>query len=142
MLLKQEGLVLLCLVIEITGICIFLNGFFPLKSSRSGLSKWGDFPLEPLLQMGEKNSSNKMEKHLPTIFGRTVLILIDALRADFVLPEYAEGDDGFSRMEFLRSLIDSRQTYSYISRAHPPTVTMPRIKVGYSALFSLEVYTY
>ena len=59
-------------------------------------------------------------------YDRLVLVLVDALRADFVLPY---GSAGLPRMEFVAELINQNKTLSYLAKAHPPTVTMPRIKV-------------
>ena len=59
-------------------------------------------------------------------FGRLVIILIDALRADFVLP--MESD--LPRMKFVESLINLNETISFKAKANPPTVTLPRIKVN------------
>ena len=55
-----------------------------------------------------------------------MIILIDALRADFVLP--MESD--LPRMKFVESLINLNETISFKAKANPPTVTLPRIKVN------------
>ncbi len=62
------------------------------------------------------------------MFDRLVFILIDALRADFVLPlEGAQHD--LPRMSFTEKLIKDGKTLSFRAKANPPTVTLPRIKV-------------
>ena len=59
-------------------------------------------------------------------YSRLVFVLIDALRADFVLPGSVHN---LPKMEFLRNKILRNESYSFIAKAHPPTVTLPRIKV-------------
>ena len=56
---------------------------------------------------------------------RAVLIVIDALRADFII-----NDNLHSSMPFLHSLHEKNEACSYLSRAHTPTVTLPRIKAA------------
>ncbi len=58
------------------------------------------------------------------VYGRLVVMLIDALRSDFVFGDAYKRD-----MPYLRSLINKKETFSFMAKAHPPTVTMPRIKV-------------
>lgn len=51
-----------------------------------------------------------------------MLIVIDALRADFILGENLQS------MPFLLELHEKGQACSYLAQAHTPTVTLPRIK--------------
>ena len=80
--------------------------------------------------MDQQNGS-KMPPHdqvkVKPLFQKMVFILIDALRADFVLP--LSGSD-LPRMEFVSRLVANKETFSFLARAHAPTVTMPRIKVS------------
>ena len=100
--------------------------------------------------------------------GQVVLVVIDALRADFVLPENllkqsgqfsrgegtgsrghgtGNGDGGATgspRKPKIRSLHDliegeSELVNAFLARANTPTVTLPRIKVS-SIIFSGFVY--
>lgn len=48
-------------------------------------------------------------------------MLVDSLRNDFI----SSPTSGFS---FVRSLLEKGQAYSYKAYAHPPTVTLPRVK--------------
>nr|CAG8499725.1 12721_t:CDS:10 [Entrophospora candida] len=63
------------------------------------------------------------EKILPPTpkFDRLVLVLIDALRSDFVFGENSE-------MKFVKSLIENHYAIPYTAIATAPTVTLPRIK--------------
>ena len=54
-------------------------------------------------------------------------MLIDALRADNVLPLINNGNPS---MPFLARAIQNKTGLGFLAKAHPPTVTMPRIKVG------------
>ena len=53
-------------------------------------------------------------------YDRVVVMLVDALRADFVLNR--------TEMEYTRSLYQHGLAKAYTTLAHAPTVTMPRIK--------------
>ena len=78
--------------------------------------------------------------------GQVVVVVIDALRADFVLPEnklmslLSRGKDRKRRpkIEILHDLIqdDSELVNAFVARANTPTVTMPRIKVSFYMLGS------
>ncbi|KAL0176385.1 hypothetical protein M9458_028715, partial [Cirrhinus mrigala] len=50
------------------------------------------------------------------LFKRVVIVLIDALREDFVF------------MPYTRHVVERGSSHSFIAKARPPTVTMPRIK--------------
>lgn len=52
-----------------------------------------------------------------------VLMVIDALRADFII-----GESNEESMPFLTKLHQSGEACSYPAKAHAPTVTLPRIK--------------
>ncbi|KAL9950488.1 hypothetical protein ACROYT_G042986 [Oculina patagonica] len=92
---------------------LFLRGFFPLKKAIQGRATSENLPPEP--------SVEGTGHPLPPKFGRVVIMLIDALRADFVFSEQ-------SRMPFTQEMISLNRSYSFLAKAHPPTVTMPRIK--------------
>ncbi|XP_037396481.1 GPI ethanolamine phosphate transferase 2 isoform X2 [Pygocentrus nattereri] len=109
-----------CLLIELLGIALFLRGFFPVpvKSSLSSKSKLSDLPAEPLA--GNSPNSTKVP---PPLFKRVVIILIDALREDFIF-----GPNGKRFMPYTRHIVERGSSHSFIAKARPPTVTMPRIK--------------
>ncbi|XP_036424535.1 GPI ethanolamine phosphate transferase 2 [Colossoma macropomum] len=109
-----------CLLIELVGIALFLRGFFPVpvKSSLSSKSKLSDLPAEPLA--GNSPNSTKVP---PPLFKRVVIMLIDALREDFIF-----GPNGKRFMPYTRHIVERGSSHSFIAKARPPTVTMPRIK--------------
>ncbi len=68
--------------------------------------------------------------------GQVVLIVIDALRVDFVLPNEKLSKLGLNldgnrpKIDYINSLLeDSNDAIAFIAEAHSPTVTLPRIKV-------------
>ncbi|KAK0149894.1 GPI ethanolamine phosphate transferase 2 [Merluccius polli] len=105
---------------QVLGIALFLRGFFPVpvKSSLSSRSKLSDLPAEPLTG-GPHNASRLPEP----LFKRVVIMLVDALREDFVF-----GPDGRANMPYTRHLVERGSAHSFVAKARPPTVTMPRIK--------------
>lgn len=120
MRLRSSVFASLCLIIEVLGIALFLRGFFPvpLKSSFSSKSKLSDLPAEPLT--GNFPNASKAPQPL---FRRVVILLIDALREDFVL-----GPNGRKYMPYTRHVVERGSSLSFVAKARPPTVTMPRIK--------------
>ena len=104
----------------LTGFLLFLHGFFPLKSPLLGRASLQDIQVEPV------EIANRTTIRYEPVFDRLVFVLVDALRADFVLPRV---DSTLPRMQFVEQLIKQKETHSFIAKAHPPTVTMPRIKV-------------
>ena len=68
--------------------------------------------------------------------GQVVLIVIDALRADFVLPNKKLSNfglnlvDGRPKIDYVTELMkEERHAVTFVAQAHAPTVTLPRIKV-------------
>ena len=61
-------------------------------------------------------------------FQRLVFVLVDALRADFVL-SLESNIKALPKMEFTRDRIASGGACAFLAKAHAPTVTMPRLKV-------------
>ncbi|NXF06967.1 PIGG transferase, partial [Smithornis capensis] len=59
----------------------------------------------------------------PPLFNKVVIVLIDALRDDFVF-----GSKGKQFMPYTTQVVEKGTSYSFIAEAKPPTVTMPRIK--------------
>ncbi|KAM6150973.1 GPI ethanolamine phosphate transferase 2 isoform 2-T3 [Erethizon dorsatum] len=109
-----------CVAIEVLGVAIFLRGFFPASvrsSSRTGHQAEPPAP-EPLAGA----SSNWTKLPLP-LFSKAVIVLIDALRDDFVF-----GSKGARYMPFTTYLMGKGPSHSFVAEAKPPTVTMPRIK--------------
>lgn len=121
MKLSSSVFALLCLILEIVSIALFLRGFFPVpvKSSFSAKSKVTDIPAEP--QTG--NNAVNFSRAPALLFKRVVIVLIDALREDFVF-----SSDGRRFMPYTRHVVEKGSSHSFIAKARPPTVTMPRIK--------------
>ena len=83
-------------------------------------------------------SLQKISDWLRRKVGQIVVVVIDALRADFVLPEATlEAELGLkrlqpSKMKYLHNALrknDDDEKIAFLSRANAPTVTMPRLKV-------------
>ncbi|XP_068727731.1 GPI ethanolamine phosphate transferase 2-like [Montipora capricornis] len=113
MLFGHSSLLVLLLFCQIVGLSLFLRGFFPLKKASKGRATHEQLPVEP--------SEEESRSPPPPKFGRLIIMLIDALRADFVFNER-------SKMPFTQEMIRKNESFSFLARAHPPTVTMPRIK--------------
>ncbi|KAM8939108.1 GPI ethanolamine phosphate transferase 2, catalytic subunit [Pelodytes ibericus] len=108
-----------CLLVQVLGLALFLRGFFPVPvRSQSRKSSRSDIPAEPTA--GTKSNWTSLP---PPLFKKTVILLIDALRQDFVF-----GPKGQEHMPYMTQLVEKGTTHSFIAKATAPTVTMPRIK--------------
>ena len=92
-------LIVLLLLCQILGLILFLRGFFPLKKAMDGRATNENLPPEPSFE-GKGDL-------LPPKFGRVVIMLIDALRADFVYSEQI-------RMPFTQELIRLNKSFRWI----------------------------
>ncbi|XP_074994047.1 GPI ethanolamine phosphate transferase 2, catalytic subunit isoform X4 [Calonectris borealis] len=111
-----------CLLVEALGVALFLRGFFPVPvRSLPRREARGDPPAEPA-PPGPGMVSN-WTKIPPPLFKKVVIVLIDALRDDFVF-----GSKGKQFMPYTTQVVEKGTSYSFIAEAKPPTVTMPRIK--------------
>uniref|UniRef100_A0A673TDY7 Phosphatidylinositol glycan anchor biosynthesis class G n=1 Tax=Suricata suricatta TaxID=37032 RepID=A0A673TDY7_SURSU len=109
-----------CVVIEVLGVALFLRGFFPApvrSSSRTG------HQAEPPAPEPSAGASSNWTKLPPPLFSKVVIMLIDALRDDFVF-----GSKGVKFMPYTTYLVEKGASHSFVAEAKPPTVTMPRIK--------------
>lgn len=120
MKLRSSVFASLILIFEVVGVALFLRGFFPVpvKSSFSTKSSPSDLPPEPV--SGRPPNSTRP---LQPLFKRVVIMLVDALREDFVF-----GANGRMYMPYTRHLVERGSTHSFVAKARAPTVTMPRIK--------------
>eukprot|EP00095_Tigriopus_kingsejongensis_P005047 snap_masked-scaffold375_size191602-processed-gene-0.22 protein:Tk05047 transcript:snap_masked-scaffold375_size191602-processed-gene-0.22-mRNA-1 annotation:"splicing arginine serine-rich 7" len=124
-------------VAHVLATLIFLVGFFPAKTPIQGGAKPEDILRGA--QIGNDYSVLAIrDGWTRRKVGQVVIVLIDALRADFVLDhaklrehEVDYGPIGeMPKLEFLRRKISQREAACYIAQATPPTVTLPRIKVA------------
>ena len=87
----------LLLFCQIVGLTLFLRGFFPLKKAIQGRATNENLPPEP-------SADKRGDPPLSPKFGRVVIMLIDALRADFVFNEQ-------SLMPFTQDIIQKNKTF-------------------------------
>uniref|UniRef100_A0A672ZT35 GPI ethanolamine phosphate transferase 2 C-terminal domain-containing protein n=1 Tax=Sphaeramia orbicularis TaxID=375764 RepID=A0A672ZT35_9TELE len=120
MKVRSSVLASFILIFEVIGVALFLRGFFPVpvKSSLSSKSKLSDLPAEPVT--GRAPNGSRLPQPL---FKRVVIMLVDALREDFVF-----GPSGRIFMPYTRHVVERGSSHSFVAKARPPTVTMPRIK--------------
>ncbi|NXY87520.1 PIGG transferase, partial [Alcedo cyanopectus] len=111
-----------CLLAEALGVALFLRGFFPLPVRSLPRSEAREDPPAEPAPPGTGVVSN-WTKIPPPLFKRAVIVLIDALRDDFVF-----GPKGKQFMPYTTQVVEKGTSYSFIAEAKPPTVTMPRIK--------------
>ncbi|KAJ2614980.1 major facilitator super transporter protein [Coemansia sp. RSA 1365] len=118
------------LAMELVGLGLFSKGFFPYKKSIPGFASPADRPVDMrrIVQEAQTGSVDmariEQEEEAQTAtaqYGRLVLMVVDALRNDFVF-----GNE--SAMSYTQSLLRTGQAVGFTARAQAPTVTLPRIK--------------
>ncbi|XP_066240718.1 GPI ethanolamine phosphate transferase 2 isoform X1 [Saccopteryx leptura] len=109
-----------CVVIEVLGVALFLRGFFPAPVRSSSGTEHEAEPPAPEPSAGGGSNWTKLP---PPLFGKVVIMLVDALRDDFVF-----GSKGVKFMPYTTYLMEKGTSHSFVAEAKPPTVTMPRIK--------------
>ncbi|XP_025241233.1 GPI ethanolamine phosphate transferase 2 isoform X5 [Theropithecus gelada] len=120
-----------CVAIEVLGIAVFLRGFFPAPVRSSARAEHGAEPPAPEPSAGASSNWTTLPSPL---FSKVVIVLIDALRDDFVF-----GSKGVKFMPYTTYLVEKGASHSFVAAAKPPTVTMPRIKERETPLPSLLV---
>uniref|UniRef100_UPI001CB9D402 GPI ethanolamine phosphate transferase 2 n=1 Tax=Erigeron canadensis TaxID=72917 RepID=UPI001CB9D402 len=140
---KFTLLTLFAAVLQITGLSLFIFGFFPIRPALSGFSGTDSFQ-PPSSCASDPSHQNHTSLHhpdrlkslyqelseIPTSYDRLILMVIDGLPAEFVL-----GKDGQPPLEkfkdampYTQSLLASKIALGYHAKAAPPTVTLPRLK--------------
>ncbi|CAM8891104.1 unnamed protein product [Rhodiola kirilowii] len=129
-------------LIQITGLVLFIFGFFPVKPTLSGVSgvesfhpPWDapepddgfsiqNFPPEELKSLYQNLSL------VPPQFDRLILMVIDGLPAEFVLGKNGQSPPRglVDAMPYTQSILRRDGSIGYHAVAAPPTVTMPRLK--------------
>ncbi|XP_057627760.1 GPI ethanolamine phosphate transferase 2 isoform X2 [Chionomys nivalis] len=109
-----------CVAIEVVGVAIFIRGFFPAPVRSSARPEHGVETPAPEPVAGASSNWTKLPSPL---FSKVVIVLIDALRDDFVF-----GSKGVKYMPYTTYLVEKGASHSFVAEAKPPTVTMPRIK--------------
>lgn len=95
------------------GLFLFLNGFLLTR------------------RVIVKHSNETFPQTKPKDFQRVFLILIDALRYDFIRPSFSSKSNNFqNQMSFVRHLIETRENQTFLVKmiADPPTTTLQRLK--------------
>ncbi|KAF2158178.1 alkaline phosphatase-like protein [Myriangium duriaei CBS 260.36] len=102
---------------------IFATGFFPYKPLLPGLATFKDQDAHEELELlvTSKDGARTPVQRPNRMFNKVVLMVVDALRSDFVYG----AESGFN---FTQGLIRSGAALPFTAYAAPPTVTMPRIK--------------
>ncbi|CAO3563846.1 unnamed protein product [Mortierella alpina] len=129
--------VLASLACQLVGLVMFAKGFFPYKVISTSFSTLQDLPPLPVVplitgQQGSEPSTLERDRNpnqepmlrsdtIKPRFGKVVLMLVDALRSDFLY-----GND--SDFHFMQSLINDHKAIPFTALASAPTVTLPRLK--------------
>ena len=105
---------LLSIVTALAGTAIFFTAFFPGSRGPASASARPSGP-------GSGGGAQEPHGSPPDSKERVVVVLVDALRADFIWQNE-------SRFAFVNARIAEGDALAFTTRAHSPTVTLPRIK--------------
>ncbi|GAB0089939.1 GPI ethanolamine phosphate transferase 2 [Sergentomyia squamirostris] len=111
--MKISTILLLQMSSFLFGLAIFMHGFLPMSFSSTEKADFQDFP-KNINEVQLDRSQYKAR------FSRTIIMLIDAFRMDFLEQE--------KNMPHLRKLLKNGEACMVKLNVQPPTVTMPRIK--------------
>lgn len=89
-------------IAHIAGLLFFCMGFFPSKVVLKGFGEFDNGQYDPQ-------------------FNKVVIMVVDALRSDFVFSED-------SQMKFVHGLLKEGSALGFTAYSNPPTVTLPRLK--------------
>uniref|UniRef100_A0A182MCM2 GPI ethanolamine phosphate transferase 2 C-terminal domain-containing protein n=1 Tax=Anopheles culicifacies TaxID=139723 RepID=A0A182MCM2_9DIPT len=110
---RHDHIALYTFAVFLFSFSLFCYGFFPLSFSPVTKASFDELP------QSIGNASFNGTDYKPRI-SRAILMVIDALRMDFVVQE--------ENFQFLNQLLGDGRACLYRVQVHPPTVTMPRIK--------------
>ncbi|KAL8265594.1 hypothetical protein R6Q59_023724 [Mikania micrantha] len=125
------------IILQITGLSLFVFGFFPIKPALSGFSGAESFrppscedENHTALHPDQLKSLYLKFSEIPPSYDRLILMVIDGLPAEFVLGRDDQPPSKILKdaMPYTQSLLSNKMALSYHARAAPPTVTLPRLK--------------
>ncbi|XP_023763089.1 GPI ethanolamine phosphate transferase 2 [Lactuca sativa] len=128
------------ILLQITGLSLFVFGFFPIKPALSGVSGPESFRPSSCDSIEDQNFTALHPDHLkslyqelseiPPSYDRLILMVIDGLPAEFVLGRDDQPPSKIYKdaMPYTQSLLANKMALGYHAKAAPPTVTLPRLK--------------
>ncbi|XP_074308511.1 GPI ethanolamine phosphate transferase 2 isoform X2 [Silene latifolia] len=131
---------LFAIALQLTGLTLFVLGFFPVKPALSGISgpesyrspgnqSLEDYDVSVMSPLQLRSLFQDLSQIRPS-YSRIILMVVDGLPAEFVLGKDGKRpSEAFVRaMPYTQSLLANKMAIGYHSKAAPPTVTMPRLK--------------
>uniref|UniRef100_A0ACD5YXC8 Uncharacterized protein n=1 Tax=Avena sativa TaxID=4498 RepID=A0ACD5YXC8_AVESA len=134
------GWTVAAVLLQVTGLSLFLYGFFPVKPTLPGFSGAESYKApscgpvgggeEPALPPDQLRSLYRELSEVPHVYDRLVLMVVDGLPAEFVLGRGGRppSKEMMEAMPYTQSLLAGCKAVGYHAKAAPPTVTMPRLK--------------
>ncbi|XP_071692839.1 GPI ethanolamine phosphate transferase 2 [Rutidosis leptorrhynchoides] len=131
------------ILLQITGLSLFVFGFFPIKPALSGISgpEFYRPPSSDSSIQDDENHTATMHPHqlkslyqelseIPSSYDQLILMVIDGLPAEFVLGKNGQPPSMIYKdsMPYTQSLLANKMALGYHAKAAPPTVTLPRLK--------------
>ncbi|XP_072985914.1 uncharacterized protein [Typha latifolia] len=131
---------IVAVLLQISGLSLFLIGFFPVKPTLLGFSGAESYQMPNCDRVYDAEAVDRSADQLkslyrdvskiPPAYDRLLLMVIDGLPAEFVLGRGGKPPAEAMRkaMPYTQSLLSSGRAVAYHAKAAPPTVTMPRLK--------------
>ena len=119
---------IIALIFIVIGTCLFMQGFF---LSRKSIIKYS-FSNETisLHNFQTKTNNHTTNNNKPIIFKHVILLIIDALRIDFMIKSTEETNTNQPYIPIINDLLitNTSQTHLFTFKADPPTFTTARLK--------------
>lgn len=106
--MREKRLFLFGIFMHICGFLLFMKGFFPSKVVLYGVNQFS-------------GGESPFEEYQAPKFEKLILVVVDALRSDFLFSRN-------SSMHFVHSLVEQGNAIPFTAYSNPPTVTLPRLK--------------
>ncbi|KAG8181846.1 hypothetical protein JTE90_003993 [Oedothorax gibbosus] len=110
------------------GLAVFIIGFIPTSIHKLEPASGASLFHKCINITQSHDICQKLtQASYPERYDHVVLIVIDALRADFI-PSVSNNPEFNIKLPFIEGLIKQKKALPFISQVHSPTVTLPRIR--------------
>lgn len=113
--------------LQVLSMLLFMHGLFPIPSPQEPFTAASFQPLVDACSSSPPPSDSSETRRRRRRIDRLALVVIDALRADFVV-NYPGADSTLPKIRYVVDRLADGSAQGYVAMSQTPTVTMPRIK--------------
>ena len=120
---------MIALILILIGTCLFMQGFFLSRKSILKYSSSNETISQHNFQTKTNNHTTNSNNR-PIVFKHAILLIIDALRIDFMIKPTEEFNLKQPYIHIINDLLttNTSQTHLFTFKADPPTFTTARLK--------------